>query len=46
MKLQGWGIAMLRTVLNDEMWAQLLQTMKAKGCKVHENSRNVLEAII
>lgn len=37
---------MLRTVLSDEMWGQLSSIMKEKGCKFHENSRNVMEAII
>ena len=37
---------MLRLALNDDMWAQLLEIMKLKGCKVHKNSRNVMEGII
>ena len=37
---------MLRTVLNDDMWEQILTTMKSKGCYETKDSRDVMEAII
>ena len=37
---------MARTALNDDMWQQLRAIMREKGCKIHSNSRNVMEAII
>ena len=37
---------MLQTVFNDEMWSQILTTMKSKGCYDTKDSRDVLEAII
>ena len=37
---------MLRTVLNDDMWEQILKTMKSKGCYETKDSRDVMEAII
>lgn len=37
---------MLRTVLTDEMWKQVLLTMKLKGCYETKDSRDVMEAII
>lgn len=37
---------MLRRVLTDEMWIQLLTTMKSKGCHDTKNTREIMEAII
>ncbi len=37
---------MLRRVLTDVMWEQLLATLKLKGCYDTKNSRDVMEAII
>jgi hypothetical protein len=37
---------MARTILNDEIWAQILITIKSKGCYVTRDSRDVMEAII
>ena len=37
---------MLRTVLTDEMWKQILVTMKSKGCYETKDSRDVMEAIV
>jgi hypothetical protein len=37
---------MLRTVLTDEMWNQILTTMKSKGCYETKDGRDVMEAII
>ena len=37
---------MLRTVLTDDMWNQLIVIMKSNGCRIHSNSRQVMEAII
>lgn len=35
---------MPRTLLTDEIWAQLQIIMIEKGCKTHKNNRNVMEA--
>ena len=37
---------MSRIVLNDDLWGQLQQIMKTKGCKASKNNRNVMEAIL
>ena len=37
---------MLRTVLTDEMWKQILVTMKSKGCYETKDSRDVMKAIV
>jgi len=37
---------MLRRVLTDSMWEQLIVTLKSKGCYETENSRDIMEAII
>ena len=37
---------MARTILTDDMWAQLEEIMRHKGCKRHQNNRNVMEAIL
>ena len=37
---------MSRVVLTDEIWGQLQEIMKSKGCKNSANNRNVMEAIL
>lgn len=37
---------MARTALTDDMWEQVLTTMKAKGCYETKDSRDIMEAII
>jgi transposase len=37
---------MSRIVLNDDLWGQLQEIMKSKGCKSSKNNRNVMEAIL
>lgn len=37
---------MARVVLTDEIWCQLQEIMKSKGCKFSKNNRNVMEAIL
>ena len=37
---------MSRIALNDDLWGQLQQIMKSKGCKSSKNNRNVMEAIL
>lgn len=36
---------MFRSVLTDEIWAELSQILRSKGCHQWRNSRNVMEAI-
>lgn len=36
---------MARTILTDEIWAQLEDVMTEKGCHKHPNNRSVVEAI-
>jgi hypothetical protein len=40
------NLDMARCILTDEMWQQLLLTMKAKGCRNSKDNRDVFEAIL
>lgn len=37
---------MARTILTDNTWEQLQNTMKAHGCHTWKNDRQVMEAIL
>ena len=37
---------MVRRVLNDEIWSQLQETLKSKGCYSCKNNREIMEAIL
>ncbi len=37
---------MARTYLTDEIWRQIEERLRSKGCRRRENNRQVMEAIV